>query len=84
MEKKVLGFTCDPALKGMHHAAAAVAKAKNKLRTIGPLEFAAGSAHALNYIQTHITPHVLYAAEMIQSTSEKRKLTREWEKAIQC
>ena len=80
-EQKILGYHCDPSLSGRSHFEAAVKKSKRQLYKIDPIAHRLGEEHALQYIQTHIAPSVLYASEMMDM-SMARQLDKQWENLL--
>ena len=80
-EQKILGYHCDPSLSGRSHFDAAVKKSKRQLYKIDPIAHRLGEEHALQYIQTHIAPSVLYASEMMDM-SMARQLDKQWENLL--
>ena len=56
-------------------------KSKRQLYKIDPIAHRLGEEHALQYIQTHIAPSVLYASEMMDM-SMARQLDKQWENLL--
>ena len=68
-----LGFLCDTALEGKAHLERALGKAHGMNKNLSTLAEEVSEELALTYLETNVTPSVMYAMEMVQPKQAARQ-----------
>ena len=79
---KYLGFTCDTALSGKAHLEIAMGKANSMNQNLNTLAKAVTEEMTLSYLETNITPMVMYGMEMVDPKIAQPKLRNSYTNAV--